>query len=147
MPRLRKDIVVGRAESLKVSLAKIAKKIGYNNRESLYQQLKKDDIDIELYNKIMGYLDSLDKKVAIDNSTNTNYAGGDSDMQFAGNKNKGKVQEINHFQCAYNVAELSKLVNDGIDRAMQGYEKLLAEKDARISDLKEVIELLKEKRS
>ena len=146
MPIKRKDIVNKRADALKISLAKIARALGYNNRESLYQQFKKDDIDIELYNKIKEYLDSLEKGIIIDESITQNQSGGDSSMQFAGHRNKGKVQEVNHFKCAYNVAELSKLVNDGIDRAMQGYKDLLAEKDARIKDLKEVIELLKHKK-
>ena len=143
MPTNRKDTAKSRIDSLGLSAARIAKELGFNNREAFYNHFRKDEIDIELYNKIMAKLDEIEK------GASTQKVGDiEGQMVIAGsNLDKSKVKEVNHFKCAYNLAELSILVNDSIARAMQGYDKLLAEKDERIKDLKEVIEMLKNQRA
>lgn len=56
MPTLRKHIATKEMKSAGISKAKMASVLGFNNREAFYKHFKKDDIDIDLFNRIINKL-------------------------------------------------------------------------------------------
>ena len=148
MPTNRKDAAKRRIDSLGLSAARIAKELGFNNREAFYNHFRKDEIDIELYNKIMNKLDEIEKGENFQNTGNIEGSG----VVIAGSKlDKSKVKEINNYQCAFNIMqiqqEITKVIEKMCGQQKENYEARLTEKDERIKDLKEVIEMLKNQRA
>ncbi len=66
MPTLRKDIVKRELEKAGISLARMAKELGFNNRVTFYNHFDKEDIDLDLYNSIMTKL--VEKGAQFDSS-------------------------------------------------------------------------------
>jgi transcriptional regulator with XRE-family HTH domain len=152
MPTNRKDNVKKILEALGLSISDLADGAGFNSRQALNRYFKKDqDISIDLYEKLINFLNTKDKNIVSSFNQTTGNIEGSGVVIASSNLDKSEVKEVNNnFKCAYNAKEMNKIFNSGIDKAMEGFERLLAEKDARlkekddrIADLKETIAMLK----
>ena len=148
MPTNRKQIVKDILEALGLNVADLAEGAGFNSRQALNRYFKKEsDLSIDLYAKLIEYLEQKDKNIVSSIAHNSGNIEG-SGVVIAGSKlDKSKVKEVNNFKCAYNAKELHDIFESALLKSLQGYDKLLAEKDERIKDLKEVIEMLKNQRA
>ena len=93
MPSIRQKSILDFIDKLGLTQAKVAKGMKLKDRNNLYHHLKvKDDIDIELYSKIMEYLKSLENIVLdkSDNQFNIQTGTGSQDSR------KAKVINENH---------------------------------------------------
>ena len=53
MPTLRKDIATKELKNAGISKAKMARELGFKNRESFYKHFEKEDIDQDLFMRIL----------------------------------------------------------------------------------------------
>jgi hypothetical protein len=146
MPK-RKDLVKQILNDLGISEAKLAEMIGYQ-KANLNYHMKKDDIDLDLFSKIIAKL--KEKGITISGDISQAFSGGSGSTTNEGDMTGnfiGEPKEI-HYNNNYDqqlikeISEPYKMAIEAKEQTIQMLKERLVEREKRIDEL---LDMLKNK--
>ena len=136
MPTPRKDVIRDALKKSGISKARMGKELGFKSRVAFYKHFKKEDIDLNLFNRIMQKLS--EKGFNIDGAVTQNYKGSSGSSQTEGDMHGNFVGQPNENNYGVSSETMDNLIMS-YDKQILFLQKQIEEKDKRIKDLEEII--------